>query len=192
LLKGKSPVVATGISPGPIQIKKDPVKPWAKPPTGWVKLSIDGSFKAEDHLAGAGMVLRDELGLTIFTACHTLEDCHAPVEAELRACAEGLQMALHQSQLPIIIESDCVELVAAVNSLAPDRSPFFHWVDEIRNLANQNRQCVFIKVHRSQVRVSDFLANIARLQHCNALWLGSGPEDALQLLDLDRSVTLPE
>jgi hypothetical protein len=82
-------------------------------------------------------------------------------------------------------------LVVAVSSPTHDRSPFLHWVNEIKSLASILCQCRFVKVERIQVRVSDFLANLARLQRQSMIWLGSGPEDVLQLLELDRSVTPP-
>jgi ribonuclease HI len=191
IIKGKSIVVEAGPILKPPSVKKGPNKPWSKPPTGWIKLSIDGSFRMEDRMAGLGMVLRDEEGLPIFSACQFLEDCQSPMEAELRACLEGIELTRQHSQLPLIIETDCSQLVVAVSSPTHDRSPFLHWVNEIKSLASILCQCRFVKVERIQVRVSDFLANLARLQHQSMIWLGSGPEDVLQLLELDRSVTPP-
>jgi hypothetical protein len=46
-------------------------------------------------------------------------------------------------------------------------------------------------VEQSQVRVSHFLVNFARIEHHTAVWLGSGPEEVLQLLEHDRIVTPP-
>ena len=52
--------------------------------------------------------------------------------------------------------------------------------------------CSFVKMERSQVRVSRHFANLARMERCSELWVGSGPEDFLQLLELDRCVILPD
>jgi hypothetical protein len=94
--------------------------------------------------------------------------------------------------LPIIVETDCSQVVAAVNSSKQDRSSVLFWVDELKALVNQDRVCKFVKVERSQVRVSHVLANSARAERRNAFWLGSGPEAVLQLLDHDRLVTPPD
>jgi ribonuclease HI len=110
------------------------------------------------------------------------------LEAELRAGVEGLSQALFHSHLPIIVETDCSQVVAAVNSSKQDRSSVLFWVDELKALVNQDRVCKFVKVERSQVRVSHVLANSARAERRNAIWLGSGPEAVLQLLDHDRLV----
>jgi hypothetical protein len=118
-------------------------------------------------------------------------DCENALEAELRACVEGLALALHRSPLPIIVETDCSQLVAATKASTRDRSPLLHLISEIEHLASQVSNCVFVKVERSQVRVSHYLANMARVERRSETWLGSGSEDVLQMLDLDICVTPP-
>ncbi|KAM0841900.1 hypothetical protein ACQ4PT_058715 [Festuca glaucescens] len=71
-----------------IQIK------WSKPAPGWSKLNVDGSWVANGATGGASMILRDDQGAVIFTACQHLVSCDSPLEAELRACAEGLSLAM--------------------------------------------------------------------------------------------------
>jgi hypothetical protein len=66
------------------------------------------------------MALRDDLRNPIFTSCRFLLNCESPFEAELRACKEGLEQALVQSTLPIIIEMDCFRLVDVVKASTQD------------------------------------------------------------------------
>jgi hypothetical protein len=67
VLKGKQPMLDSGAQRiNPVEVKKPPVKRWLKPPLGWVKLTIDGSFKSDDGSAGIGMVLRDYAGTVLF------------------------------------------------------------------------------------------------------------------------------
>jgi hypothetical protein len=91
IIKGKGPMIFVGAQQVSLQPHTRQSKQWTKPPMGWVKLSIDGSFL--NHSAGLGMVLRDTEGLPIFVACN-LDDCQVPLEAELRAGVEGLKLAL--------------------------------------------------------------------------------------------------
>jgi hypothetical protein len=58
---------------------------------GWVKL---GSFGTKEGTTGCGMVLRDDQGDIIFSACRFLPRCVKVVEAKLLACREGLEPAL--------------------------------------------------------------------------------------------------
>jgi hypothetical protein len=92
---------------------------------------------------------------------------------------------------PVIVETDCSQLVVASTNSVQDRSPFVFWVAELRALVSRDRICNIVKVERSQVRVSHVLANFARMERRTATWLGSGPEDILQLLDFDRLVIPP-
>jgi type III secretory pathway component EscS len=115
--------------------------------------------------------------------------CDDPFEAEAYACEDGLRLALEWSEKPIIVESDCSTLISAVQATTQDRSQFMHLLYEIKLLVNVSRIVSFVKVDRSQVRVSHCLANFARAEARTDFWLGSGPECVLQALDLDRHVT---
>jgi hypothetical protein len=57
------------------------------------------------------MVLRDENGSIIYSACRWMPRCDDPFETELQACIEGVQLALENCQLPVIVETDCIALV---------------------------------------------------------------------------------
>jgi hypothetical protein len=57
--------------------------------------------------AGAGMILRDVEGHINFSACRSLYQCGPVLEEELGAYMQGIALALHWSQEPIIVETDC-------------------------------------------------------------------------------------
>ncbi|EEC68693.1 hypothetical protein OsI_37162 [Oryza sativa Indica Group] len=82
-----------------------------KPRLGWMKLNVDGSFDADRGKGGISMILRDNSGSTVFAACKSLDSCKNALEAEIRACMEGLILALQWTMRPILIETDCVSLV---------------------------------------------------------------------------------
>ena len=52
------------------------------------------------------MVLRNSLGSVIFSACGFIERC-SPLESELLACKEGINLALQWTLLQLIVESVC-------------------------------------------------------------------------------------
>ena len=190
VLKGKGPLLCMGELPAHASVKeRPPDKPWLRPPSGWVKLSIDGSFRKEDGTAGIGMVLRDEFGAVIFSACRFLPSCEEALEAELLSCSEGLELALQHSSLPIIIDSDCLQLVSAIQDSSQDRSPYLHIIDEIKRLVFAGRVCNFVKVDRGQVRVSHCLANWARTELRTLVMFGSGPEIFNRELELEQLVS---
>jgi hypothetical protein len=60
------------------------------------------------------MVLREGTGQVIFSACRFLPSFEEAFGLEFWLCFEGLGLALQHSQLPIIIDSDCANLVLAI------------------------------------------------------------------------------
>jgi ribonuclease HI len=187
ILKGKKPV--GGKTTDTTQHwTAPPAKRWQRPIPGWVKLNIDGSVKLEDGTAGSGMVLRDETGQVIFCACRQLLGCDDPYESEVKACEEGLRLALQLTTKPIIVETDCSNLIMAATGKTQDRSVLVHFISEIRFLSS-TRQISFVKADRLQNRVSHGLANFARSEARTMVWLGSGPDCVVQELNLDLDVT---
>jgi hypothetical protein len=49
---------------------------------------------------------------------------------------EGQELTLQHSELPIIVESDCYQLIAATKHKSLDRSPPAHLVSELRFLSS--------------------------------------------------------
>lgn len=114
-IKGKA-VVGIGLkTKHPIGCFVDEVEDaqWAAPDIGRVKLNTDASVIGVE--AGVGMILRDHEGSIVFTSCRHLQGCSDVLEAELLALREGISLALQWSNLPLDIESDCLEAVTMVN-----------------------------------------------------------------------------
>jgi ribonuclease HI len=98
------------------------------------KLNVDGIFLAADGTAGAVMILRDHEGAVNFAACQELFNCADPLEAELAAMEEGLRLALHWSYKPIMVESDCQDVVFLTMAKGNTRARYAHRIKEINML----------------------------------------------------------
>jgi hypothetical protein len=81
-------------------------------------------------------------------------------------------------------------LISAVLDKDQYRSPFLHSIAEIKVLASSSGVCSFVKVDRSQVRISHCLVNLARAENITRFWLGSGPECVVHALDAESFVIL--
>jgi hypothetical protein len=86
ILKDKQPLILPGDQ---TRIHLYKVKP---PDKSWynllqagcaVWLTVDGSFHDKNSTAGTGMILRDETGQVIFSACRFLPSCEEPFEVKL-------------------------------------------------------------------------------------------------------------
>jgi hypothetical protein len=78
--------------------------------------------------------------------------------------------------------------VSAYDVLWLWQSPLQKTISEIKFLLKGTRLISFVKVDRSQNRVSHCLANLARAKSRTMVWLGSRPESIRQALDLDLLV----
>jgi hypothetical protein len=86
---------------------------WEPPPTGMLKVNVDGSFVPQNGTGTTGVVIRDHLGRVI-VAAGTLMPCCTSTE-EAAALLEGARLAMDWTNLPVIFESDCATVVQAVH-----------------------------------------------------------------------------
>ena len=179
MLKGKEVIRQEGSEARPQRGKSiQELAPWPPPPEGWIAVSVDGSFDAESHTAGAAMVARNSRGEYIMSACWFIPHCSSAYEAECVAAREGVTTALLQSTLPLVIQTDCVSLVKVLDSPETDRSGVSHLVNETKELLRE-REFVCRHIGRLQNRTADRLAILSRVEQRTDLWL-RGPPDALR------------
>ena len=69
-----------------------------------------------------------------------------------------------------------------------DPSPFLNIISDIRLLTIQDRVIMFVKVDRSEVRISHCLAKFAKSEERTGVWLGSGPDVVIEVHDVELSV----
>ena len=158
-----------------------PPKRWCRPPEGYLKLNVDGSFHEESETGGTWMILRDGCGEIIFSACRNLGVCTGALDAELAACMEGLALAMQRTELPIIVEMDCAVAVTMINGGEEDRSPMAFLVREIKALLCNNGRVRVECIRREQNLASHALANLGRVSAITDVWLGTGPADIPKL-----------
>ena len=160
---------------------------WFAPTTGWTKLNTDESFVPATGMAGGGMILRNTQGNIIFSACRELRTCGNVLGAELAACREGLELALHRTTLPISVELDSSEVVSLIIANSDDRSVHRFVIQEIKSLAStEDREISFTLCRRSQNKVSHELAAYGRSTPRTAVWLYSGLDFIVNLVVAER------
>uniref|UniRef100_A0A8I7BFB1 RNase H type-1 domain-containing protein n=1 Tax=Hordeum vulgare subsp. vulgare TaxID=112509 RepID=A0A8I7BFB1_HORVV len=106
------------------------------------KLNVDASFSHDDGRAEVGMVLRDQEGVIIFTACHLLRSCPDLLHVELVGCMEGIALALQWTELPLIVERDSLQTVQLIFVSGQDRSQYAMVVSEVRCLMRERERRV--------------------------------------------------
>ncbi|EAZ07210.1 hypothetical protein OsI_29454 [Oryza sativa Indica Group] len=137
---------------------------WERPPEGWMKANVDGSFDSQLLKGGIGVVIRDWEGAIIFASCKSVCRCSSPLEAELLALREGIYLFLIWTLRSVILETDCLVALQMIQSKERATSELAYLVREIRDLLNGSREFVLWKIRREQNMVSHFLANKCRCE----------------------------
>ncbi|OEL23485.1 hypothetical protein BAE44_0015498 [Dichanthelium oligosanthes] len=122
--------------------------------------------------AGLGVVARDSKG-------------NAAEEAEAIACVEGIRLATQWCRQPVIIESDCARVVAALQSKSMDKSTLSFVVTEGKELSQLLSKWRMSQVKREGNQVANELALLARRTVHSAVWLGNSPACVSYLLQND-------
>jgi hypothetical protein len=124
-----------------------PSKLWPPPPAGWMVLSVDGSFSAQEGRASAGMVLRRENGSMIFVAYRYIFNCNDALEAEIHALMQGMALAVEHSNMPVIVQSDSSNALSTIEGDTLSMSAYGHLAAGIKALM-VDREFVPLKVSR--------------------------------------------
>lgn len=80
---------------------------WRPPEENVIKLNTDGAIDASQGCAGAGIVVRDHLGLLLAGSCIKYAGVSEPFVAEILACRDAVLMAIERGWSSIVIETDC-------------------------------------------------------------------------------------
>lgn len=110
------------------------VDKWHAPPEGSAKVNVDAGFIEDTGVSAAGIIIRDCRGLVLFAAQKTLKSCATAVQAEALACLEGLRAAMEWIHMPIILETDSVEVFKALSQQELSRSPLAVTIKEARGM----------------------------------------------------------
>ena len=86
---------------------------------------------------GLGGVFRDHTGLFLHGFRHSVMIANSAKHAELLALLLGVQTALEHHLTPLIVETDCLELVTALSSSSLDQSDLGFLLADLRELLHE-------------------------------------------------------
>jgi hypothetical protein len=109
------------------------------------------------------MIAHDDDGVIIFSACRDNSFFYRDaLGAELHAIMEGLSLALQWCNLPLVVETDCLDIIKLLHDGGVNRSVHASLIEENKVLLKERQTCVtHITVDRN--KYSHYLANYARV-----------------------------
>ncbi|KAK9932942.1 hypothetical protein M0R45_020161 [Rubus argutus] len=134
---------------------------WKKPSAGFVKLNVDASFNLASRRAGLGGVFRDSQGVK-------------------EACSRHL--------VPLIVESDCLNIVQALHSNSLDNSVLGYLIGDLRQLLLTAFAASLIHVRRSANGVAHILARDAGVNHPAFEFLSVAPPFVEAAISFDCTI----
>ena len=87
---------------------------WTTPSADRVKLNVDAAFCPRSRIAGLGMVVRNSSGDICLCAVMKSDKMESPLQAELKAIAFGLEIAMENSFPSISVESDSLMAIKEI------------------------------------------------------------------------------
>jgi hypothetical protein len=140
------------------QANQAPRGKWRPPPNGWVKLNTDVAFCPRTEATGIGMVARDHSGAVLLTAWRSLRRCGSP---EAEACLQGIRLIAEWIREPTWVESECANLIKALEKKSKTRSVWVDILAEIKATSNLLHACSFRHIHRETNLVAHLLSQKA-------------------------------
>ncbi|PRQ30072.1 putative ribonuclease H-like domain-containing protein [Rosa chinensis] len=111
---------------------------------------------------GLGGVFRDHIGLFLHGFRHSIMTANSAKHAELLALLLGVQTALANHLTPLIVETDCLELVTALSSSSLDHSDLGFLLADLRELLHEALDACVHKVGRQANGAAHILAQDAK------------------------------
>jgi hypothetical protein len=145
----------------PTKLPRSHSQKWKKPGLGFIKLNVDASFHQASGTAGLGGVFRDSNGSFLGGFFEFKTSISSAKHAELLAALLGVQLASFHSLVPLLVESDCMEIVQATKSNQLDSSDLGFLLADFRQAMHTASAAILYHVCRSANTVAHLLANEA-------------------------------
>jgi hypothetical protein len=95
---------------------------------------------------------------------------------------EGLKLATTRTYRPIILESDCLELISTIKKVGVNRSAVASTINEAKRPWRGAIDCIIHHIGREVNGVSHTLARLGCKSRCTNIWDRSGPDILLVVL----------
>ncbi|KAL6228112.1 hypothetical protein ACLB2K_002066 [Fragaria x ananassa] len=142
---------------------------WSCPPSGRLKLNVDGAFLEDRRVGGIGVVARDEHGVCLVALSRHMPYAQSAMHMEAEALQASLLIAIYRGWNEIEVESDCETLLQAlakygdvveVNAILVDCRHYLMAFDYV----------LLRHVNREANGVANRLAHLARSSVFDELW----------------------
>jgi hypothetical protein len=131
-----------------------------------LKVNVDGAFNSETREATVDTIVRDHVGQPHAMTWRMVGCCREAEEAELMALLERLRLVQQWPvSMPVVLESDCANLILKVEGRDLDRSALSTVIKDIKQGLCSLGACLVRKIWREENRIAHNLAKFALKSH---------------------------
>ena len=131
---------------------------WAPPPQRWFKTNVDGAIFKETNKAGIGVVVRDGQGCVLAILLEIVEGVQDADVIEALAIWRATRFAIETSFSCVIIESDSLSVVKAIQDTAETTCHIGHIIDDGKHLSMAMKSYKFHHTKKEANQVAHTLA----------------------------------
>ncbi|KAK9988416.1 hypothetical protein SO802_028655 [Lithocarpus litseifolius] len=135
--------------------------PRVPPPQGWFKINVDGAIFKETNEAGIGVVVRDSQGWVLAALSEKVKGVQDAGVIKALAIRRAIRFAIETSFSCVIIESDSLLVIKAIQDNAESTCDFRHIIEDVKHLSMAMKSCEFHHSKRQANQVAHTLARKA-------------------------------
>lgn len=109
---------------------------WNPPEIGWLKCNVDAALFKYENKVGFGAILRDDQAKFVAARVGCLNCVFDPGIAEAYACKETLKWIQAKGLSKVVIESDCAEVIKAIQRKSEVHNYFGRIIADCQGLQN--------------------------------------------------------
>ncbi|CAG7894074.1 unnamed protein product, partial [Brassica rapa] len=130
---------------------------WRKPPQGWIKCNVDGSYSAQQQTSKAGWVIRDSNGTYKGAGQANGNHVNNAFESEIQALIIAMQNCWSKRYMKVQFESDCSKMIKILNNEVLHFAEY-NWIRKVNWWKQKFEDISFMWIGRDGNQVADGLA----------------------------------
>ncbi|KAK2661569.1 hypothetical protein Ddye_000143 [Dipteronia dyeriana] len=148
---------------------------WEPPHDGLFKINTDAVLSEKDKASGLRVVISDNKGRVMAFLCRNVGGYYEPCIAEAMAIRRGFRLAMESGLVPVVLESDALEVVNLLQSKIVPNSELGVIIHDISDIVDNSFLCSFHFVHRLANKVAHGLTKLALAHRGEFVWLEDCP-----------------
>lgn len=156
---------------------------WIPPECGWLKCNVDASLFKEVGKIGFGLILRDDQANFLAAKGGLLTCTFDPGIAEAYACKEAIKWIQSKGLSKVIIESDCLEVVKAIQRKVNIHSYVGRVISDCQTLKDFTSDAFFSFTKREANVSAHKIARFTKSEAGIGEWINQPPDCIVTIFD---------